>query len=193
MPSNVSTTSSSSPVNDDERERQIKQAEMIRQYLLVNSVETSPNRVSEENVKPRSPTKPEGNFPVKSEPVSFPFDVHEMRQELKLAEERVERLRQELKDLQSKRDEQSPRSPPAYVSPQKPISPSHEIHLSQQATPTQIQKIHETPTPPLSFIQDLRDIYSSSQINSNLNTIDRLTSIKSKHLTFLSSFALVVH
>jgi hypothetical protein len=47
-------------------------------------------------------------------------DLNELRRDLKMAEERVERLRQELKELQSKRSEPFAKilpPPPPYVPP----------------------------------------------------------------------------
>jgi hypothetical protein len=45
------------------------------------------------------------------------FNCHELREDLRLAEERVERLRQELHDLQKKRHDSFLRTPPAYITP----------------------------------------------------------------------------
>ena len=138
-PSMSTTAAANQPPmsNLDERDRQMKQEEMIRQYLQVASTETSP----------LPPVAPPAVVPAS-------FDFQDLRKEVKLGEERVERLRQELKGLQRKRDEAIVRSPPPYTSPavnnpanellhhhHHQISPSMNLRLSDRATPPLVQEV----------------------------------------------------
>jgi hypothetical protein len=66
------------------------------------------------------------------------FDFNELRKDLKMAEERVERLRQELKEIQKKRDDpfsKTPPPPPPYVPPT--INNTNSDYLNHNlSTPT---------------------------------------------------------
>ena len=129
-------TNNNSLQNLDELDRQIKQAEMIRQYLQVTNIDrnTAPmkNVISAEIESNPTPTKTSKHsrrsilirffyLSLAVLPLSS-FNFHELRQDLKMAEERVERLRQELKEIQKKRDESFvkpslPPPPPPYIPP----------------------------------------------------------------------------
>jgi hypothetical protein len=52
------------------------------------------------------------------------FDFNEIRKDLKMAEERVERLRQELKEIQKNRDESFIKTPPPSYIPPSIINPN---------------------------------------------------------------------
>jgi hypothetical protein len=107
--STTTNNNNTSIQNLDEHNRQIKQAEMIRQYLQVTNIDTNSLPVK------HSTSQSESSPSTAVLPLSFNF--HELRKDLKMAEERVERLRQELKEIQNKRDDPFPRSPPPYIPP----------------------------------------------------------------------------
>ena len=101
----------------DEQDRQKKQAEMIRQYLQITNIDSNPSPAPKEPpanlpVRSASPAEPSANKMKTIDIGPLSFDLNEFRKELEQAEERVERLRQEVKELQRKREEQSLRSPP---------------------------------------------------------------------------------
>jgi hypothetical protein len=114
------TTNNTSVQNLDESDRQIKQAEMIRQYLQVTN--TDRNSVPNQPLKSEMESSPSSTTSIL--PLSS-FNFNELRKDLKMAEERVERLRQELKEIQNKRDDSflktssppPPPPPPPYVPP----------------------------------------------------------------------------
>ena len=174
--STITTSNHSTIVNLDERDRQIQQAEMIRQYLLLNNVEPNllsmPTLPTEKNVVKTPPTtttiastrtKPsltsistqkndsEVNASV---PVNVPrlsIDFPELRKDLKHAEERVERLRQELKDLQKKREESFSRPPPPYIAPTL-----HQSIIDTQQFLLANQRTNDGSTSPPSFVPEVR-------------------------------------
>ncbi|CAF1204201.1 unnamed protein product [Rotaria sp. Silwood1] len=107
------TTNNISIDNLDEFDRQKKQAEMIRQYLQVTNIDANPLPIIHTTSESDSSTA----FTTTLLPLSS-LNFNELRKDLKLAEERVERLRQELKEMQRKRDESLlTTSPPPYVLP----------------------------------------------------------------------------
>ena len=101
----------------DEQDRQKKQAEMIRQYLQITNIDSNPSAASKEppanlSVRVASPAEPSANKVKTIDIGPLSFDPNEFRKEIEQAEQRVERLRHEVKELQKKRQEQSLRSPP---------------------------------------------------------------------------------
>ena len=141
----TTTAAHQPPVSNlDERDRQMKQEEMIRQYLQVANTETTP---------PASTSKGQTSLIIGEQdrcsslavvPVSF--DFHDLRKEVKLGEERVERLRQELRDLQTKRDESFVRTPPPYTFPTGNNPPGELLH--QQLSPPMNLRLSDRATPP---------------------------------------------
>ncbi|CAF1146244.1 unnamed protein product [Rotaria sordida] len=108
------TTNNISVENLDEFDRQKKQAEMIRQYLQVTSIDTNSLPIKHSTLESDSSST---SLTTTLLPLSS-INFNELRKDLKLAEERVERLRQELKEIQKKRDESYLiTSPPQYVLP----------------------------------------------------------------------------
>ncbi len=72
------------------------------------------------------------------------FNFTEIRNDLKMAEERVERLRQELKEIQKRRDEPFSKSPPPY----KPPNTNSDYSNHNLSTSTN-KGILDRSTPPL--------------------------------------------
>ncbi|CAF2512388.1 unnamed protein product [Rotaria sp. Silwood2] len=108
----MSITTNNISVEDlDEFDRQKKQEEMIRQYLQVTNIDANSLPIKHS----ASESDSSAVFTTTLLPLSS-LNLNELRKDLKLAEERVERLRQELKDIQRKRDESFvTSSPPPYV------------------------------------------------------------------------------
>ncbi|CAF1022297.1 unnamed protein product [Adineta ricciae] len=129
----------------EELNRQKQQVEMIRQYLQVTNV----NSINPVPIK--HPTPVVESCPVTSVaiiPSLASLNLAELRVDLKMAEERVERLREELEEMRRKRHDSLVRSPPPpYVPPSTKQASSESVN-------------HSRTTPPPPFVQELT---SSSQ------------------------------
>ncbi|CAF1331959.1 unnamed protein product [Adineta ricciae] len=129
----------------DELNRQKQQAEMIRQYLQVTNV----NSINPVPIK--HPTPVVESCPVTSVaiiPSLGSLNLAELRIDLKMAEERVERLREELEEMKRKRHDSLVRTPPPpYIPPSIKQTSSESVN-------------HNRTTPPPPFVQELT---SSSQ------------------------------
>ena len=202
----MSTTPNHTSVqNLDQLDRQIKQAEMIRQYLQVTNIdrnslpirqlampepETYPTSSTSKNRRKVLPDKTVALFFVALAPLSS-LDFNELRRDVKLAEERVERLRQELRELQSKRDEVFLKTPPPYVPPKMNSEYSNYNSLTSTT-----RGILDRSTPPLVLEVNLTFnlfICSSSFYRHNNNNDQRLPMDRHLHFYHLVSILLDCH
>lgn len=163
----------------DEQDRQKKQAEMIRQYLQITNIDSNPQPVNNSSANiPPGPKETQTNLPVRSstptdvsstkmkkfELGTLSLDLNKIRREVEQAEERVERLRQEVNDLQKKREENVLRSPPTSLFISFPSSTNR--CLSDRTTP---------PPPVLSDVKFSSkfcrhfDFFSSSSVSTTDN------------------------
>ncbi|CAF1490951.1 unnamed protein product [Adineta steineri] len=96
--------------NLDEFNRQKKQAEMIKQYLQVTNIDTTNSLLTNHPTVTEYETSQLPNtttiLPLSS------INFNELRKDLKMGEERVKRLREELKEIQKKRDDSFIKTPP---------------------------------------------------------------------------------
>ncbi|CAF3182127.1 unnamed protein product [Rotaria socialis] len=182
MSTTMTTTNKISVDNLNEFDRQKKQAAMIRQYLQVTNIDS--NSSLRKTSKSESDSSTSTLLPLSS------LNFNELRQDLEQAEERVERLRQEIKTMQNKRDESilklTPPPPPPYILPS--INKTNGDFLNHNLLiPINTGIIDRTITPPL--IQDylssqhqqqnsrqmLNNGISSSLLLSNVNPINHLS------------------
>ena len=92
------------------------------------------------------------------------FNFNELRSDLKTAEERVERLRQELKEIQNKRDEPFLKPlPPPYVSPT--IYHTHSDFVLPYLSATTNRILADSSTSPL--VQEVSYFSSNRLINES--------------------------
>lgn len=178
----MSTPANNIPLqNLDELDRQLKQAEMIRQYLQVTNVDRNTALNSNVQTGNVQPIETESNNTNGLTLSSFNFD--HFRHDLKMAEERVERLRHEIKDLQRKRDEPLvkviPPPPPSYT--------STNVNLDYLNSNLSIGNNRNTlEMSPVPFVQELLSTQNQRQIMNNglsssilipnYNSINHLTS-----------------
>ncbi|CAF1041372.1 unnamed protein product [Adineta steineri] len=103
----------------DEFNRQKKQAEMIKQYLQVTNIDTTNSLLTNHPTVTEYETSQLPNTTTMLPLSSVNFN--ELRKDLKMGEERVKRLREELKEIQKKRDDSFiktlPPPPPPYIPP----------------------------------------------------------------------------
>jgi len=142
-------TNNTSVQNLDESDRQIKQAEMIRQYLQVTNIDR--NSAPNQPLKSEIESSPSSSTKTSILPLSS-FNFNELRKDLKMAEERVERLRQELKEIQNKRDDSflktsPPPPPPPYVPPT--INYTNSDYLNHNLSTSTNRGILDRSTSPL--------------------------------------------
>ncbi|UJR30599.1 hypothetical protein I4U23_018124 [Adineta vaga] len=170
------TTNNPTVQNLDELNRQKQQEEMIRQYLQVTNIDS----INSPSTKPSTSTvesNPVSNTTTIMPPLSS-LNLNELRKDLQMTEQRVEHLREELKEIQRKRHDFSIRAPPPpYVPPPPSIKQTVSEFVNHNRTKSPI--IHEFISS--SQQQNLRPIVTntvpSSMPLSNFNPVNHLPTI----------------